>query len=161
MNADGLLDGGCRRLTAEQSAICRSPAGEKQVCSERERSSQPCFPPADAPGARRFRLTSPRPGRGIRPKSKSRREWRGLRFERRPLGHTPVTIAGDRNWSMSQRSPAVVRRRPGPRYVLESRMRPSAFICVICGFSVGGLCALCVFTVQKFLGGNSKLRIKN
>ena len=32
--------------------------GGKPDCSERERSSQPCFSPDDAPGARRFRLPS-------------------------------------------------------------------------------------------------------
>jgi len=72
--------------------------------------------------------------------------------ERGPLGHTPVTIARDRIWRMSQRSLAVVRRRSGPRHVLESRGWLSAFICVICGFSVCGrlcvsLCVLCASVV--------------
>ena len=47
----------CRGVTAERSAICRSPpTGGKQVVSGRKRPSSPCFPPADAHGARRFRL---------------------------------------------------------------------------------------------------------
>lgn len=45
-----------RLLTAERQAIGSPVAGEKSVYSERERSSQPAFSPADLPGARRFCL---------------------------------------------------------------------------------------------------------
>jgi len=52
------------KMTAELPAIWRSPtAGKRHVSSERERSSQPCFQPVDAPRARRFRLTSSQLGR--------------------------------------------------------------------------------------------------
>ncbi len=58
--------------------------------------------------------------------------------ERRPVDGMTMTIACDRNRHPINRFPAVV-RRPGPRHVLECCGRPSASICVICGFSVGGL----------------------
>jgi hypothetical protein len=53
--------------------------------------------------------------------------------ERGPLGRDIATDACVRSDCPAQRSPAVV-RRPGPRHVLESPTRPSASICVICGF---------------------------
>jgi len=81
--------------------------------------------------------------------------------ERRPLGRDIAPDACVRSDCPAQRSPVVVRRRTGPRYVLESHMRPSAFICVICGFfrSVGGLGGLGVFAVQDCdVFGSSCLR---
>jgi len=47
-------------LTAENVGdLSIAAAGGKHVCSERERSSQPRFPPADARVARPFRLPGP------------------------------------------------------------------------------------------------------
>ncbi len=140
-----------RRLTAELPAIIRSPAtAEKPVCSERKRSSQPGFTPADAPGARRFRLPSSLFG-GTRVPSKIKGEYvaRAALPERRPEDRAALTIACDRRRYPVLRLPAVV-RRPGPRRVLGSRIQPSVFICVICGFSglVGDLGALGVLVVK-------------
>ena len=57
--------------------------GGKLDCSERERSSQPCCPPDDAPGARRFRLAPLLFGRGGAVHSPTgAEEWRGLRSSR-------------------------------------------------------------------------------
>jgi hypothetical protein len=145
-------------LTAEQSAIFRSPTtGGKPVRSERERSSQPGFPPADAPGARRFRLTSLPFGRETCPSQllNGREKWRGCALrERRAEDGATSTIACDRSRCPVLRFPAVVRRRPGPRYALELPVRPSVFpLCAsvslwFAGWS-GGLCALGVFAVQN------------
>jgi hypothetical protein len=69
MDADNLIEvmRQCRRVPAEQAAIWRSPpAGEKHVSFERKRSSPPRFPPADAPGAHRFRL-APTENGSLRP----------------------------------------------------------------------------------------------
>jgi len=104
------------------------------------------------------------------PTNQSRREVaRSALPERRPLEGTPVTIACDRNWGSFQRSLAVVRRRPGPRHVLNPRgfsaplrwlrvfvsscLRWMALCPSLCLFgSAGvraGLCGLRVFAVQK------------
>ena len=63
--AEGFFDAALPRLTAETSAISRSPTtGGKPVVSGRKRPSSPCFPPVDVPGARRFRLPFLLIGRG-------------------------------------------------------------------------------------------------
>jgi len=50
-------DGSCRGLAAEQIGdLTIAAPGGKPDFFERERSSQPCCPPDDAPGARQFRL---------------------------------------------------------------------------------------------------------
>ena len=120
----------CRELTAETSAIWRSPpTGGKPVNSGRKRPSLPCFPPADAPGARRFRLFFLFFWRGGAIHRTTGEEGSGeacaLR-ERRPLGRATATNACVRSGDPVQRSPAVVRRWLGPRHVLGSRERPSA-----------------------------------
>ena len=142
----------CRGFTAEQPAIERSPtAGEKLGISGRKRSSLPCFPPAAAPEARRFRLSSLLFGKEVYPSQSLNGEgkWRGLRSsDRRPLCRATATIACDRSGSPAQRSPAVF-RRPGSRHALNPRGL-SASICVICGFSVSGG-RLCDFFVSSCL----------
>ena len=61
----------CRRLTAEPPAIVRSPAtGRKSAGSGCEHPSPSDFPPADAPGARRFRLPPIRGKGGTPPNHK-------------------------------------------------------------------------------------------
>ena len=116
----------CRGLTAEQSAIRRSStAGGTNVPSKRERLLRPNVPPADAPAAHRFRLSSC--GKwGVVPNCEIEGEWRGLRSaERRLLDRASATGACVRSGCPIQRSPAVVRRRLGPRHVPEFRKRPS------------------------------------
>ena len=67
--------------------------------------------------------------------------WRGLRStERRPLDRATATNACVRSDGPVQRSPTVVRRRPGPRREVESRVGPSVSFSVplcLCGSAVG------------------------
>ena len=144
-------------MTAEPSTIWRSPpTGGQHVSSGRKRPSLAHFPPADAPGARRFRLTLLlfEQGGAVHPATEDE-EWRGLRSaERRPLDRDTATNARIRSGCPAQRSPAVI-RRPEPRHVLESPTRPSASICVICGFLrwVGRSVFICVICGQIAMGG--------
>jgi len=122
-------------MTANTPAISRSPAtGDKPGCTERKRSSQTGFPPDDAPRARRFRLALllfGREKRSIQPQEMRSGEVCALR-ERRPLYRVNVTNACVRSGDPIQRFSAAV-WRPRPRSAMESRERPSVFICVICG----------------------------
>ena len=137
----------CRGLTAETSAIWRSPTtGWKHVSSERERSSQPCFPPADAPGARRFRLTFLlRWWDGAFHPTMREEIWRGLRSRSagRWTGPLKRTLAfGAMTHSSGPRSSFDDRDLTGAEFWLGAFYASikSAIICVICSFLrwVGG-----------------------
>ena len=76
--------------------------------------------------------------------------------ERGPLGRDIATNARVRSDDSVQRPPAVVRRRPGTRHVLDSREWPSVCICVICGhlawMSVFAMpSCLCVFVFAMWI----------
>ena len=102
-------------MPAEQPAIRRSPTtGGKHVVFGRKRPSPPCFPPADALGARRFRLSSVDEGRVRISVVELRKEARLALGERRPEDRVTSTITCDRRLCPVLRLPAVV-RRPGPR----------------------------------------------
>ena len=140
MNADVLTDvmRRCRQLTAEQPAIRRSPpAGGKPVSSGRKRPSQPVFPPADTPGARRFRLASLLFGRAAS----------SIEHEGERSGEVCAQQSADRWIGPSRRTLAfgAIARSRGPwpssddgRDLATRQKSTSAFICVICGFFVGG-----------------------
>ena len=138
--------------TAGDLAIAAT--GGKPVRSERERSSQPAFSPDDAPGARRFRLTS----NGHRASdNNSGREARSALFE------SAGRCAG--SWRR-MRAFGAIARFSGPRPSFddgrdlagaEARVEflgAPDNIWVHLGDLwangvVGGLCVLCVFAVEN------------
>jgi len=101
INTDGLLDAAVPRIAGGAAGdLTIAAPGGKPVCSERERSSQPFIPPADAPGARRFRLA---PllflmGGAVHPPTGDE-EWRGLRSSRAQAagtGHCDERVRSER-----------------------------------------------------------------
>jgi len=128
IDPDSLVDAAVARIYGETVGdLTIAAPGGKPVCSERERSSQPCCPPDDAPGARRFRLPRSCLERMV-PSIHHQKMRSGegcARFEHSPEDGETATNAGIRSRCPVLQSPAVVRRRPGSRHVLKSREPPS------------------------------------
>ena len=150
---------------AEQSAICRSPAGEKHVNSGRKRPSSPYFPPADAPGGASVPPALSLFWEGWRHPSNNRGGGRG---EACALGAQAAgTYSGDDRWrSDLEYVPAVPGRRqttagtsPRARVSRESicvylrDLRLTAMGARLC-FS---LCALCLCGLARFLSSDEAL----
>jgi hypothetical protein len=162
MNADVLanLMRQCRRLTAEQSAICRSPtAGEKPVISGRKRPSLPCSPPADAPGgasvpphfhgklARISHRVSTADGESRRPAV--------LVANRAPRRSATTTASPD-----SQQTQRILALRR-PRHVVNPRGLSAPLRLRFSALRGGWVLRLCDFAPLCLRRGRVELRIKN